>query len=1028
MKGNRKAGLLHGLTAVFAVLLSICLGGTSIANAHVMELNTRLGTSSYRQVAVEGAPVSDGIYFESEFETLEDLIREKEAVAAQIAGEGSVLLKNDNLALPLDRTTERITLWGLNSHNPTLGGMIGSSATTSKDSDQKVYGLEEALTERGFSLNAQMIEFYAGEEASAYAHRGGHGLTPSFGATYTNFASYRLGEAPASLYSDALLASADDTVAVIVLSRDNSEASDYHPDMTNGTKGDAFVRPLALSDYERAMIDLAKQHNNGKVVVLINADNPMEIDELKQDEAIDSILWVGLPGMYGFLGVADVLGGEVNPSGHLPMTFPVSTVSAPAMVNFGLYLYSNASTSETPELTEANKADWYVVESEGIYLGYKYYETRYEDLVLDMGNAEAAEGSSVEGPWAYVQEVSYPFGYGLSYTSFAQELLSVEVKPGETSQAVVRVTNTGDTAGKSVVQLYAQAPYTAGGLEKAAVQLLAFGKTEALAPGEQAELTIEFDAKYMASYDERFEKADGTLGAWLLEKGDYRFTIANGAHEAIDNILAHKLGSVEALSPIVDAEQILPDNVRVWTLDETDAQTYSANVRNAMQDCDLNHYIADAVEYTTRSDWTKGWTPVSALTPTEEMMVSLTNSLYQLTPNGDSVTWGKDNGLQLADFMILDEAGRFSGVLDISDPRWDDLMDQITLEEAMAFCETGGELLPSISMPDTFRNDGPVGFTFDQVSGYAVRWTEDQSDRPTYVASDNPYALYAMNTMPTQPVVAATFNAKLTEREGELMGEDGLWSNENSILAPGLNLQRAPYCARNHEYYSEDAMLTNLLGIAVCAGGRSKGLMMEPKHLAFNHQELNRSGISTWFNEQAGRENELRAFQGACETNAAQGIMSSFNRAGAQFVGGHEGIQIQILRNEWGFQGWITTDMINGADYMTWLNVVFGGGGTCLTDSAYEYSEIGTMKNHISEIKQDAHFQNNMKQAIKYFAYAYAASNTMNGTTAGGVRFEKVMTWWQKALIGADVAFGVLTLLMACLYIVQGIRRKKEAV
>lgn len=1024
-QGKKSLELAHGFTATVASLLVITLGGTSIANSHAMEINTRLGTSNYKLVEKEGEPVSDGTYFDSEFDELGDLIEEKAALAEQLSEEGSVLLKNEEQTLPLDKETEAITLWGMNSHVPTLGGMIGSSTGYDKESGQKCYNLEDALAEKDFQINSEMMNFYAGEKAMAYARGNGHGLNPSFGMSYENSSLYNVGEIPASLYTDDILKSADDTAAVIVLSRDNSEAADYHPDMKNATEGDTFERPLALSDYERDMIELAKEHNNGKVIVLINADNPMEIEELKQDSDIDSILWVGAPGMYGFLGVADILSGDVNPSGHLSDTYAVNSTSSPAMTNFGLYTYTNYSQASDPELTEVNKADWYVVESEGIYYGYKYYETRYEDLVLGTGNADAAAGSSDGSAWSYEKEVSYPFGYGLSYTAFEQKLEAVDVEIGKTGTAKVLVTNTGGAAGKDVVQLYVQVPYTENGIEKSAIQLVGFGKTKELAPGESETVTVEFDPKYMASYDTEAVKADGTQGAWVLEKGGYYFAIGNGVHEALNNILANKTGSDDQLVTITENEAILAENTKIWSLDNADMETYSVGVENALQDCDINHFIEGTVEYTTRSDWSKGWEAVTSITPTEEMMVALTNENYQLTENGDGVIWGANNGMQMIDLMQVDEDGNFAGVPDIDDPQWDTLLDQVTLEEAMAFLETGGEVIPSINFPETFRNDGPLGFTFDQVGGYAVRWTEDMSDEPTYVPADSEYATYAMNVMPTEPVVAATFNAELVKREGELMGEDGLWANENSILAPGLNLHRVPYCSRNHEYYSEDAMLSNQLGVALCIGGTSKGLMMEPKHLAFNHQELNRSGVSTYFNEQGGRENELRAFQGVCEQNVAQGIMTGFNRAGATFSGADEGLQVQILRKEWNYTGWIATDMINGPDYMNWRDVIMGGGGTCLTDSAYESSEIGTMPASASIIKKDTEFQEKMKLALKYWAYNCLASNTMNGYTSN-VEFQYVRTWWQNALIAADILLALLVLCGGAAYLRRIRKEKKE--
>lgn len=1033
MEKKKKApNAWRGLTAVTASLLSIAVGGLSIANVNAAFLNSRLGTTNYKMVEKGEGSQTDAIYFDSEYTTLEELVKAKEELAEQISEEGSVLFKNDNAALPIDKTAEKVTLWGMNSHTPTLGGMIGSSTAVDVDHGQVAYGIEEALAEKGFTLNEDMMKLYASEEAMAYARRGfgntGHGLSPAFGMVYENSASYQVGEIPSSMYTDALLSSADDSAALVVISRDSSEAADYHPDMVNATEGDSFERPLALSDYEREMVALAKAHST-KVIVIVNADNTMEIEELKNDAEIDAILWVGAPGINGFKGVADVISGDVNPSGHISDTYAVNSTSSPAMVNYGVYMYSNSTQAgSNAALTEADKADWFVVETENIYNGYKYYETRYEDAILGQANATGAAGASNGSEWSYADEVTYPFGFGLSYTTFEQTLESVDVTVGQTGTASVKVTNTGDVAGKSTAQLYVQAPYIAGGLEKSSIQLIGFAKTAVLEPGASETLTITFDPQYLASYDETAVKADGSQGAWVLDAGNYYFAIGNGVHEALNNVIASKTGSDANLVKTVDSETVNASNVKTWNLGGTDIETYSQDVINALQDMDINKQIPGTAEYTTRSDWSKGWTEITTITPTEDMMVNLTNSTYALTENGEGVTWGANNGLKLIDFMVLGEDGNFESAVDINDPMWDQLVEQITLDEAIQFIEKGGddiENIDSIQLPRTYENDGPLGFTYDQVGGYYLRWSADLADEPTYVTQDEQYGTYSMNSMPTEPVVAATFNTELVEREGELFGEDALWANESGLLGPGLNLHRTPYCARNHEYYSEDSMLTNIMGIAVCEGGTSKGLMMEPKHFAFNHQEANRSGISTFMTEQAARENELRGFQGAMQTNTADGVMTGFNRAGTTFVGAYENLLVQIARNEWKFDGWMVTDMINGADYMNWRNVTFAGGGNCLTTSAYDTSTIGTMAASKDAIAKDTAFQERMQYNIKFWLYNLVESNAMNGLT-NTTEVVYVLAWYQTALIAAIVAFGVLTAGFGAVYCVKTAKQKKE--
>ena len=1030
-KRQPNTGPWRGLAALSASLLAISAGGSAIVRSNAAIINTRLGLTSYKVVETADGEKKDSIYFKSEFSSLKDLVEAKEALAAEIASEGAVLFKNLNQTLPLDTGSEKVTLWGLNSVNPTLGGMIGSSVSIDKEGGQKQYGIVDALQERGFTLNEDMLKLYQSEDVNGtYGRKGGHALQPSFGKTYENPSGYNIGEAPESIYKDKVLKSADDTVAVVVLSRDSSEAADYNPGMKSTNEEDSFERPLALSENEKAMIALAKEHST-KVIVLINADNPIEIEDLKNDDEIGAILWTGEPGMVGFLGVADVLSGTVNPSGHITDTYAVNSASAPAMVNMGVYMYTNNSQDgKGDKLTEEDKGDWYLVESEGIYTGYKYYETRYEDSVLGQGNADSNAGTSNDA-WNWDDEVSYSFGYGLSYSTFEQKLDSVDLEVGGTGSAKVKVTNTGDVAGKSVVQLYVQAPYTEGGLEKSAIQLLGYAKTDVLEPGASADVTVEFDPLFMASYDENAAKADGTTGAWSLEKGTYYFAIGNGAHEALNNVLASKTGSEDGLIMTADTEEINPDNAISWDLAETDIETYSVGVQNQLQDMDINKLIEGTVEYTTRSDWTKGWTPVEPITPTEAMMTGLKNKLYELTENSDgTASWGVDSGMKIIDMMVFDEEGKYAGALDIDDPMWDQLVSQITLDEAIQFIEKAGddlENIDSIQLPRVYQNDGPLGYTGDQVGGYFVRWTSGEKDtNPYYVAEGDEYSTYRMAVMPTEPVVAATFNKELIEREGQLLGEDGLWAKESSLFAPGLNLHRSVYCARNHEYYSEDSVLSAYSGNALCIGLKSKGTMAEPKHFAFNHQEMNRSGLSTFLTEQAARENELRSFQKCLSDNNAQGLMTAFNRAGTSYAGAYRNLLVNILRNEWGYKGWIVTDMINGADYMNWRDVTAGGGGGTLTTSAYDTSNIGVMANAKSDIQKDLYFQEQMAKNIKYFLYQEVQSNAMNGTSST-TEIIPVRTWVDNAVLAAIIVTAALTVLFLILAVLKAMKDGRNA-
>ena len=1034
---TKKTGAKRGLAVILASLFVLSMFVTSIAQTWSGKINTYFGTTSYKTEKT-GESSGDGIYFDSEFSTVKEVIDAKEALAREISQEGTVLFKNDG-ALPIDAASEKVTIWGLNALAPTFGGLIGSTTSVNYDAGQTTVTLIDALKENGVSLNEELLALYGSSSADTYRRKAaffgqevpGHSLIPVFWPMFETADSYMIGEPPADFYTADVLAAAKDTTAIVFLSRDSSEASDYAVSTMKDPNGDNFERPMALSDNEKAMIELAKANSNGKVIVVLNSDVTMEIADLKNDPAISAIVWAGLPGAYGFRGVADVLTGAVNPSGHISDTYAVNSTSAPSMQNFGLFFYDVPDGTIDPA---NDKGNWYIIETEGIYVGYKYYETRYEDAVLGQGNADGAAGVFASaGNWDYASEVAYPFGYGKSYTTFEQELTNVEFNIGGESKAEVKVTNTGDVAGKSVVQLYAQAPYIAGGVEKAAIQLVGFGKTAVLEPGASETVTVDFDAKYVASYDETAVKADGTEGAWILDAGDYYFAIGNGAHEALNNVLAAKLGSDEKLVKINDDEVINAENAKMVNVAAKDIETYSAGVQNQLQDGDIRKLLPErGVEFVTRSDWSKGWEPVWGISPTDEMLKNLHNQVFEITENGDGETWGAGNGMRLVDMLIVDDNGNYGGSVAFDDPLWDTLLENVTLDEAVAFMKGAGgnfEPINSIGLHMVTAYDGPVGFVSDQVPGYTANWSSSESDEPTYVGPDSEYANWQMPTMPTEPVVAATFNVELVEREGELFGEDSLWSNACSIFGPGLNNHRATYCSRNHEYYSEDSMLTNILGVAACKGGKSKGLMMEPKHFALNHQEANRSGTSTFISEQGAREIELRGFQGCLEGNYAQGVMTAFNRLGTVYAGAHRGLLTGILRDEWGYTGYVVTDMINGAEYMNWRDVTLAGGGGCLTENAYDSSIIGdpNSPDNMKLIEKDTAFQQELKKMLKYDLYTFVNSNTMNGVTTD-THVVRVYPWWEKTLLAVNWVTGILAAAACAWYLMAAFGKSKTPV
>ena len=1019
-----KGGVWRGLATLMASVTALASAAQVTTNNWAARVNSMLGTNNYVTVRTGDSPSSMGDHFRTEFGSLQEMQAAQRELAVQISAEGSVLLKNEAATLPLS-VTDKVTLWGLHNYMPILGGMMGSTAMANFEVGQPQYNLVAAMQETGFDVNQDMVDFYASEACDPYRMMTsffgmpvpGHAFQTLFTTAWENFTQYNIGEAPLSAYPEEVLASADDTVAVVLLTRDNSEAADYYPDMVSALDSDTITRPLALSQNEKDLIEAAKAHST-KVIVLLNSSSTLELEELKQDAGIGSILWCGQPGNYGFLGLAKILAGEVSPSGKLTDTYAVSSVSAPSMVNFGVYLYAKNSSNDAT-ISEYDYGDAYLVESEGIYEGYKYYETRYADAVLGQGMADATEGSIDGQAWDYGKEVSFPFGFGLSYTTFEQTLDSVDVTIGGEGKASVTVKNTGDVAGADVAELYVQAPYTEGGLEKSAILLVGFAKTSVLEPGASETVEITFDPKLLASYDEEAQKADGTLGAWSIDAGDYTFAIGNGAHNAINNILA--LQGQKDLVSVLAGDEGNEKNALVWTMAEKDIETYSVNVENALQNMDLNKLIPGSVEYFTRADWSKGWTPVMDLTPTDDMRIDLANNRNELQAREGEVTWGADNGLSIIDLMETDEEGTYIGVVDLTDPRWEQLIDEVTLEEAINYIENAGNgmnRIATIGLPANGIQDGPTGFANDQVAAYYVKWNPSESEEATYVSENDEGAKWTMNVFPTEPIVASSFNSALVFEEGRMYGEESLWSNIPGTLAPGVNLHRAPYCGRHHEYYSEDPVLTGLMALNFCLGGTEKGLMTEPKHLAFNHQEANRSGASTFMTEQAARENDLRCFEPALSTNAAMGVMTSYNRVGAVYASAHAGLLEQILRKEWGYQGWIVTDMAAAPNYMNWLDSVMNGtNGMLTTEGTTMTGKKGSMNSHRQEIEADGYFQQKMHDSIKYYMYSAARSNALNGITPD-TQIQYVLTWWQKAILGAKYAtagLSVLFLLLWCL-------------
>ncbi|MCR5396660.1 MAG: glycoside hydrolase family 3 C-terminal domain-containing protein [Lachnospiraceae bacterium] len=765
-------------------------------------------------------------------------------ITTRIEEEGIVLLKNEDNALPM--TSDKVNLFGIASTSLTYGG-AGSGAS---DETENVT-LEEGLKESGIEVNEDLTKFYEdfkGEKASqnVFNLKGG---------------DYNMKEPAVKEYSDKLIkdAKAFSETAIVVFSRNGGEGGDLPIDMGDYEGGDAGKHYLELQDSEKDMLALVEQ-NFDQVIVLINSSNAMELGFL-EDEAVDAALWIGGPGATGCIAVGEVLKGTVNPSGRLVDTYAYDLTSSPAYQNCGDYEYT-VNGEETDE--------HYVEYAEGIYVGYRYYETRF----INNQTGECDED-------AYKQLVQYPFGYGLSYTTFEQTIKDHFEEDGVLS-VTVEVTNTGDVAGKDVVQVYATAPYTQGGIEKAFVELEGFGKTSLLEPGKSEEVTVTFDEEDLAAYD-----ADNHQ-CYVLESGDYEIKLMKNAHELIDSYTVNV------------ASDVVYDSENKRTSDQVSAT-------NAFD------FAKGDITYVSRSDW-EGTLPKERVTQketTQEFIDSLNpenvEKLYVNPSNeGEAIATGENNGLTLADM---------SG-LSYDDETWDQLLAQLSVEDMAKLVGFGGfstVAIDSVGKVATIDVDGPAGLhaLTSDISGVQF---------------------------PSEVVIGSTFNTELVKEMGQIYANEAYAKGVVGLYAPGLNIHRTPFSGRNFEYYSEDPVLNGKLGAALTLGCNEMGVYCYPKHFALNDQETNRSGVCVWSNEQAIREIYLKAFEIVVKEGNNLGLMSSYNRIGGVWAGGCDALLTTVLRDEWGFVGCVATDYAN-TKMMNADQSLLAGGSIMLSTTGAQVSE-----------------------------------------------------------------------------------------
>lgn len=1000
------------LSSIMAVLLVFSVALNALALTKFDNIFEKFFGKSPASLAGDtmGADVE---YVKSDFNSPSELYAYEESKVAEIVQEGIVLLENDGV-LPLDKGTE-LSIFSHSSVDLVSGGSGSGSG-----SFELTKNLKEGLEGAGLKVNDTLWNFYSEGEGASYKR--GTGVI-NYGADL----DWSINECPLDVITkdDAVVNSFDNTVAMFVLSRTGGEGGDEARDMVafGGKEGQHYLEP------DETELEIIKYLNENfdDVILLVNCNNAIELGWVDQFENISAVVnfpGAGRTGTYGLgymLTGLDKDGNEISPSGHLVDTFVYDNFSSPAVQNMGDFVFTDTHY-------------YYVNYAEGIYVGYKYYETRYEDFVTGAENV---------GAYDYATTVTYPFGYGLSYTNFEWSDYQITKADADGNITVsVKVKNTGSRAGKDVVQVYVQAPYTVGGVEKSSVNLVGFAKSSLLAPGAEETVTATLNLKDFASYD---VKGNDGKGGYILDAGNYYIAAAGNAHEALNSILSYRQANGDATvqfdkmveadadsSKVADAKTM----VGVHVQNTYDATTYNViaegldTIENQFNDADLE----DAL-YLSRSNWSvmentglRYGTPSDVDSKAEiggkkfahdvtAELKALLDSYNSLNPEEgkatDKITFGGNSDLDLIDLRGLA----------YDDPLWKELLDKMDIDELSKMIDESGYCSPamdSINKPKVTDLDGPAGLN-DIIAHGSMPIGDD---------------LRAM-TWPTQYMLACSWNVKLAEDMGKGVAEDGLYSKTVGWYGPGMNIHRTPFAGRNFEYYSEDAFLSGILGKAEVNGAAQKGMYAFIKHFALNDQETNRDiwGIATFAQEQAIREIYLKPFEltivdNTVEINyneaiknengrttgyemktttmpAATALMTSFNRIGGTWAGGHYNLIQEVLREEWGFNGFVLTDYEVGKGkgaYMDTLQSLAAGGDAKL-------KTVGMDALFGFDIKKHEAYQGYGRDAAHHILYTVVNSAGMNGYVHGVV-FDNGFAYYKIILIVWDViALGIILIL-----------------
>ena len=994
-----KPAVWRSIAAASGVVLALAVGGTAVTSEWSGYINKYLGISNTKIVTDENS-TEDPIHYKSDFTKYTDVMAHARDIAKQVQAEGTVLMTNKNNALPIANGS-KVTFFGYNQVDLAHGG-TGSGGVTSS-ADRKVDLIKACGNDGKLNMNKTIYDFYK----EKYDAKVGFTETTSWGGTTLNFrTASKVNEINSKDFTSDVTGSFEEykDAAVFILTRIGGEGSD--PSVAN--------KYLALTDDERSVLQTMKDGPFAKRIVLVNAFNAPELGWLDEYD-IDACLYIGGPGEVGMDAVTDVIVGKTNPSGHLADTYAYDSFSSPAMQNFGDFTFANADDIVN---TDSRK---YLMYNEGIYVGYRYYETRYEDAVLNRGNASSSAGvfASENGAWKYGEEVQFSFGYGLSYSDFTQTLDSVSVNwENKTAEIKVTVSNGSDRAGKDVVQVYAQAPYTAGGIEKSAVQLCGFAKTGVINGGKSETVTVNVDLRDIASYD--YE----TYKTYVLEQGDYYFAIGNGAHDALNNILAAKGKTVaDGMDYNGNAAKAQKENKAKFNADEYKLSANKKTITNQFESTDINYYLQsnDKIKYLSRENWQETWPENMTGFSATKGMIDEAASYYSAKTDGTTSPTAYKKGSSDTSSVTLGAEQKYTLAMmigaDYDDAAWDLLLDQLTVQDYLDSTSQGRKPLKSVGLNATTAVDGPSAWT----KSYYIEDYKNQYDAEKVVKTDELMVAY-----PTETIIASTWNVELTYELGKSFGEEGLWGGGVGWYGPGANTHRTPYGGRNFEYYSEDGFISGKLGEAECKGAMEKGTIPYFKHFFLNDQETNRIGVCTFSNEQAIREVYLRAFQYAFETTgendkACTGVMGAFNRLGMTWTGHHKNLWKNVMEGEWGFTGNVTTDFGQKQGSLMEPQLAYEAGTHmfCTSGSGFANYLDGL------DITKDLKLLTNMRESLHRQLYNFANSAAMNGLTSNS-KIVTVRTWYENALLATTVISAVLLAGSGAMAVIQSFFNKKE--